>query len=304
LCFLFTFVSVGTVVLLSPALHKCFSVVGYRKRQNKEQMKFSPINCWLLTSEIADIDAIRSNDKDMQIVKKSILKNGYRAFLLDNKDVIETKQWYLDFLIGNEIRVYIDGSGVYKIANIDLSDNEIYFEKLNIPIGYKPWLFFSWQSDFNSSRSVVKEVLDEICEDINANFNPKQPIQIISPLREEDGAGNILDSLKKNIDLSLMFISDVTNVGQITETQNGQSVVTKNIPNPNVVFELSYSFVRKKIDQIIIVKKKREDLQPDILPFDFAQNRITEFTNKAGLKRTLDGIIKGYLRRINFIANT
>ena len=266
-------------------------------------MKFTTINCWLLTSEIANIDTIRSNDKDMQIIKKTILKNGYRAFLLDNKDVVEAKEWYLDFLIGKEIRVYIDGSGVYKIANIDLSDNEIYFEKLNIPIGYKPWLFFSWQSDYKASRKIVREVLDEICKDINDNFKPKQPIEILSPLREEDGAGNIVDSLKKNIDLSLMVISDVTNVGQVTEMQNEQSAIMKNIPNPNVVFELSYSFVRKKIDQIIIVKQKRKDLNPDTLPFDFAQNRVTEFTDKKDLRKTLDGIIKNYLKRINFIAN-
>lgn len=262
-------------------------------------MKFNPINCWLLNSEIANIDIIRSNERDVQIIKKSILKNGYRAFLLDNKDVVETKQWYLDFLIGNEIKVYIDGSGIYKIANIDLSDNEIYFEKLNIPIGYKPWIFFSWQSDYNGSRTIIKEVLDEICADINLNCNPKQNIEIVAPLRDEDGAGNIIDRLKKNIDLSLMIISDVTNVGQITDEQ---STIVKNIPNPNVIFELSYGFTRKRTDQIIVVKRKRTELNPDTLPFDFAQNRVTEFTSKSDLKNKLESIIKGYLKRINFIA--
>jgi hypothetical protein len=262
-------------------------------------MKFNPINCWLLNSEIANIDIIRSNERDVQIIKKSILKNGYRAFLLDNKEVIETKQWYLDFLIGNEIKVYIDGSGIYKIANIDLSDNEIYFEKLNIPIGYKPWIFFSWQSDYNGSRTIIQEVLDEICEHINSKCNPKQNIEIVKSLRDEDGASNIIERLKENIDLSLMIISDVTNVGQIA---NVESIIVKNIPNPNVIFELSYGFTRKRKDQIIIVKRKRKELTTDELPFDIAQNRVTNFASKSDLKNNLEKMIKDYLRRINFIA--
>jgi len=265
-------------------------------------MKFNPINCWLLSSEILNLDSLEFDKVDLKIIKKSILKNGYRAFLLEDTETTKKKSWYSDFLIGHEVRVYIEGSGIYKVANIDLSDNEIYFEKINIPIGYKPWLFFSWQSDYNCSRSIIKDVLDEICEDINANFSPKQPIEIVAPMRDEDGSDNILLSLKKNIDLSLMFIADVSNVGQvISKSDEGKDTTSKSIPNPNVVFELSYSYLRKRQDQIILLKRKRSDFVPDDLPFDFAQNRIISFTSKSTLKTALDKSIKGYLQRINFI---
>ena len=277
-------------------------------------MKFTPINCWIIQTEVFDINTLKERLHDIQIIKKSILKNGYRAFFIEDKEKVEQSAWYKDFLLTNEIRIYIDGSGVYKIANIDLSDNEIYFERLNVPVGYKPWIFYSWQSDYNSSRSNIQDALAEIVDEINKTRNPRQPLELVLSTRSEDGAFNIVDSIKKNIDQSLLIIADITNVSQVKKLENidnEQDVVEVKIkcyPNANVVFELSYAFIRKNSSQIILAKKKRTDFKntdgsvSDEVPFDFAQNLNLPYDKPSVLKDKLREIIVKYLQRITFIS--
>ena len=277
-------------------------------------MKFTPINCWIIQTEVFDITTLKERLHDIQIIKKSILKNGYRAFFIEDKEKVEQSAWYKDFLLTNEVRIYIEGSGVYKIANIDLSDNEIYFERLNVPVGYKPWIFYSWQSDYNSSRSNIQDALTEIIEEINKTRKPRQPLELVLSIRSEDGASNIVDAIKKNIDQSLLIIADITNVAQVkkTENTNNEHVIVeekiKCYSNANVVFELSYAFIRKNSSQIILLKKKRTDLKntdgsvSDDVPFDFSQNLNLAFDKPSVLKDKLREIIVKYLQRTTFIS--
>jgi hypothetical protein len=136
--------------------------------------------------------------------------------------------------------IEIDGSGLYRLINIDLSDNEMYFEKSNLQIGYKPWIFYSWQGDYNTSRSHIKD---------------------------ENNA------------------------------------VTKAYPNPNVIFELSLSFQRKKPNQIIMVKQNRQGdfSNHDDVPFDISHNRFVKYDDPPKLKEDIKENLISALKNIGII---
>lgn len=260
-------------------------------------MKFNKIKCWSIRSLIYDLPQITSEAPDLELIKKSILKNGYRAFCLNDREEIETSEWFTDHLLGVRAYFYIDGSGIYRLSNIDLTENEFYFEKDNMPVGYKPYVFYSWQSDFNQARNHIRDGINRVIAEVNENRNPNKPLELIESTRPEDGAEDILLAIKKNIDHSLIAVFDITNVASIP--QNGDNV--KCYPNANVVFELSYALQRKRSDQIIIVKKNRNDLPSNEVPFDFRQNLNLNYDQPAQLRTSLMQIVLEQLERIGFI---
>lgn len=260
-------------------------------------MQLTRVKCWYVGDSIYDIAQVAAQSQTLDLVKKSILKTGYRAFCLTDRASIEQSEWYQLYLTSDAVVFYIEGSGLYKLANVDLVENEFYFEKSNLPSGYKPWIFYSWQSDHNSSRTHIKEGIEKAVNILNSR-NPKSQIVIVDSPRPEDGAGNIVDSIKSNIDRSLMAIFDVTNVSKVVATDHA----SKCYPNANVVFELGYALSRKRADQVVMVKQNRNgDLGTDTTPFDFSQNRRIDYTKPADLKNKISDIIIEYFERIGFL---
>ncbi len=260
-------------------------------------MKYNPIKCWIVEDRVFDMQVVTQNQFDFQILKKSILKRGFRGFVIN--DALEEQNWYREFLLGMEVRVYIEGSGVYQIVNIDLSENEIYFERLNIPIGYMPWVFYSWQSDDNEVRLEIENVLEEVIEDINKTRNPRQPLELRNSMEVKGGSHNIVTELKKEIDRSLLVIADVTNIAQVIDL-NGE-VKEKWHPNSNVMFEMSYAFIKKTHDQVIVVKKTRPNQHENHSPFDTRQNRTVFYSELDELKENLMQAVSLSLEQIGYI---
>jgi hypothetical protein len=266
-------------------------------------MIYTLIKCWHIKASAFDLDVISSASPTLQLLKKSILKNGYRAFYTDERKLIANSDWYKDFLMGEKVFFYIDGSGMYRLVNIDLSENELYFEKDNLPAGYKPWIFYSWQSDHNSSRSHIKDALVEIIKHINDTRNPKLILELVEATRPEDGVKDIPSAIKEKIDKCLFSFFDITNVSTVNRSSEQKKQSTKSYPNANVVFELSYALHRKRIDQIVFVKKKRNDFDEDLVPFDFEHYKRLDYDKPAILKEELKTIIINAFERFNFISN-
>jgi len=259
-------------------------------------MNLIKVKCWYLRNSYFDITQLDKDSPNLLLVKKSILKNGYRAFFLNDKNEIENSDWYQQFLLGSVPYFYIEGSGLYILSNIDIAESELYFERNNKSISYKPWIFFSWQSDFSSSRNDIKDAIKYCAEEIN-KLNPINKIEIVESTRPEDGAKDILKAILDNINKSLLSIFDISNVSQVLQNNDKSQ---KSYPNANVVFELSYALSKKPVDQIIIIKKKRNDID-DNVPFDFRQNRFLIYEEKNVLKKELLSIIKNYFERIKYI---
>lgn len=266
--------------------------------------KYSTIKCWFVADAVTDPQSLKSEPPDLTLIKKSILKNGYRGFAVEERAAIEAQTWYSAFLIGDEVRFYVDGSGVYRLVNCDMTENELYFERLNVPIGFKPWVFYSWQSDSNASRAHIQDALKDAIAHINGTLSPRQRLTIVESTRDEDGSKNIVEAIKQNIDRSLIAIFDVTNVARVNQDADDtdSSDDEKQYPNANVVFELSYALAKKRSDQIILVKRSRKaDFTGDHVPFDFEQNRRINYDKPAKLKKELKELLISYLKRIAFI---
>lgn len=267
-------------------------------------MAINRIKCWRIKSLGYDIDAIIKEKHDLELVRKSILKNAYRAFFLNEKEEIETTGWYKNHLVGEKNKFYIDGSGIYKLANIDLTEKELYFEKDNLFFGYKPWIFYSWQSDYVISKNYINQALSEIIDSINSNHKPKRRLELVESTRLEDGAKDIVSAIKQNIDKSLITIFDITSVAEVIKNKGEDSqLFTKYYPNANVVFEFSYALQRKGEHQIILVKQKRDDLDNDLVPFDFQQHRYYLYKEASDLKQRLTLVISNTLEKMGFIYN-
>jgi hypothetical protein len=273
--------------------------------------KYATIKCWSITDFVTDPEIIAAEPPTLLLIKKSILKLGYRAFAIDERVTIEKLPWYPKFLLGEEVRFYIDGSGVYRLVNCDLTENELYFERLNVPLGHKPWVFYSWQSDYNPSRSAIKKALDEAVEHINRTLSPRQTLEVVESTRPEDGAKDIVDAIRDNLNKCMLAVFDITNIIPVkpldsdTRSSDGRSGAkesSKSYPNPNVVFELGYALAQKRAGQIVLVKRERKlDFPDDQVPFDFSHNRRINYSEPAKLKRQIMDILINYFRNINYI---
>lgn len=257
-------------------------------------MKFLPINCWRVSSAVFDVNVVTNQERAFQLLKKSILKNGFRGFIIDSATGIEQTEWYRGFLKGEKPEFYIEGSGVYKIVNIDLSENEIYFEKLNIPIGFEPKIFYSWQSDYDESYTEIREALVEVIDHINKIRMPRAPLILANDKeRPKGGSNQIVEQLKRDIDTALIVVADITNVAQIKDRE-------KSHPNANVIFEMSYAFIKKTYDQVIIIRKHRQDIS-DNVPFDYYQNNRIDYATLENLKEQLNTHLADCLEKIGYI---
>ena len=258
-------------------------------------MRPNQIKAWYAPNPNQHLNDIRSGEP-ITIFKKSVLKTGYRAFLAI--DIEDTQpEWLQQFLLEDLTLFYIDGSGFYSLANIDLSDGELYFAKYNLPVGFQPWIFYSWQSDYNTSRNNITEALNRCIDHINTNRNPRSSISVVSATRQEDGADDIVQAIKRNIDRSLMCVFDITNVAQTPDADPPRWH-----PNANVSYELGYALNRKRRDQIIIIQRTRNgEGSNTTCPFDFAHHRRLNYTRPQQLRQDLPEIITAYLERISFI---
>ncbi|MCX5968199.1 MAG: nucleotide-binding protein [Cyanobacteria bacterium] len=260
-------------------------------------MQITRVKCWFVGDSIYDVAQVEAQPHTLDLVKKSILKAGYRAYCLTDRAAIESSAWYQLHLISGVVIFYIEGSGLYKLANIDLVESEFYFEKSNLPARYRPWIFYSWQSDYNPSRGHIREGINSAVDIINSR-NPKSQVIAVESTRPEDGAGNIVEAIKANIDRSLMAIFDITNVSRVDANEQAG----KCYPNANVVFELGYALSRKRADQVLMIKKSRSaELGNDSTPFDFAQNRRIDYDRPATLKQQISDAVVEYFERIGFL---
>jgi hypothetical protein len=272
--------------------------------------KYTTIKCWNLPDALTDPQILTARDPSLLLIKKSILKLGYRAFAVDEREKIEKQAWFPQFLLGDEVRFYIDGSGVYRLVNCDLMENELYFERLNVPVGHKPWVFYSWQSDYNPSRSVIKEALVGAIDHINDNMSPRQKLEIVESTRPADGAKDIVEAIQDNLNKCMFAVFDITNVAPVMLVEGAEKVEAspnpteepKCYPNANVVFELSYALARKRPDQIVLAKRvRKEHFKDDRVPFDFDHNKRIDYSQPAKIRKDLKDILIAYFRSVNYI---
>jgi hypothetical protein len=255
-------------------------------------MAIIALKAWYL-EKYEPIRELEKRPHDLRLSKNSLLKSGLRADFLEDSADVKKSAWFQRYLEGEIVEFYIEGSGGYAIANIDLSSHEIYFSKQEVMANLEPEIFLSYQTEFSESSELLRDELESIIETLNRRS--RLPLTLRESHRLSEGAVRLNSSLMRSIRQCLLFIADGTSIAEISDTP------PLLIPSPKVCVEMGYALHSKRSEQILLTSMERSEM-PGQFPFDLpSQNRLI-FKDKNQLKKILPKTIEAQLQRFNLLS--
>lgn len=252
-------------------------------------MAIIALKAWYL-QEYEPIKDLEKRPHDLRLSKNSLLKSGLRADFLDDSEEVKKSVWFQRYLEGETVEFYIEGSGGYTIANLDLSSHEIYLSKRDVMAHLEPIIYFCYQDEFPDSNEILREELETVVDKLNAKS--RIPLTIKESHRLTDGPTRLNSSLMKAIRQSLLFIADGTAIAQINTNP------VQLVPSPRVCVEVGYALQCKRAEQLLLVQMERPDY-PGFFPFDLPnQNRLV-FKDRTQLRKALLSQIQSQLHPFN-----
>ena len=178
-------------------------------------MAIIALKAWYL-SDYEPIRELESRPHDLRLAKNSLLKSALRADFLEDIEEVKQAEWFQRYLEGDLVEFYVEGSGTYAIANIDLISHEIYFAKQDSLSNLDPTIFLSYQTEYTDSSDMLREEIESFIK----KFNNKSrlSVSLIESHRLSQGAVRINSSLMRQIRRSLLFIADATPILDIEGT--------------------------------------------------------------------------------------
>jgi hypothetical protein len=251
-------------------------------------MSIIALRAWYL-QDYEPITELEKRPPDIRLSKKSLLKSGLRADFLEDSDEVKASTWFRRYLEGENIEFYIEGSGGYCVANIDLISHEIYLTKQALLSQLEPTIFFSYQTEYGKSSDILREQLQETLKIINPKS--RLPITLIESSRSHRQPLRLSRTMVRKIRRSLLFIADTTAITGIDDQE-----ISRLIPSPSVCVEIGYALENKKSEQILLAHQKRADLDGEF-PFDLPTQQVLQFTDGDELSKILTVTIENQLAR-------
>ncbi len=254
-------------------------------------MAIIALKAWYL-QEYEPLKDLEKRPHDLRLSKNSLLKSGLRADFLDDSATVKMASWFQRYLEGDPIEFYIEGSGSYAIANIDLQSHEIYFVKQDSLARLEPVIFLCYQTEYPNSSDLLREELQLILDKIN----PKSriPLSLKESHRLTDGPTRLNSTLMKSIRNCLLFVADSTPIAHI------ESSPPQLLPSPKVCVEVGYALQCKRPEQIILTHMERPEL-PGQFPFDLPTQSRLSFKDKSQLHKNLPALVQAQLERFNLL---
>jgi hypothetical protein len=131
-------------------------------------------------------------------------------------------------------------------------------------------VFYSWQSDSPAETNLkaIRNSLDKAFK-LVGKTHPGLKLTRDEATRDTSGSPNIASKILEKIDAADVFVADITTV-----TPAGAK---RPCPNPNVSYELGYAVAALGWDRVILLFNKTRGDFPKDIPFDFIQNRISDY---------------------------
>lgn len=255
-------------------------------------MAIIALKAWYL-KEYEPIRDIEKRPQDLRLSKNSLLKSALRADFLDDSDIVKQSEWFQRYLDGEPVEFYIEGSGTYAIANIDLISHEMYFTKHDGMGNLEPNIFLCYQTEFAESSELLRDELKDFIEKLNKRS--RVHIGLEESHRLTEGPVRLSSTLMRKIRKSLLFIADGTPILQLDGTP------TQMIPSPKVCVEVGYALHSKRAEQILLAQMERSDL-PGQFPFDLPSSSRLQFRSKTDLRKMLSQSLESQLKRFKLIA--
>jgi hypothetical protein len=251
-------------------------------------MAIIALKAWYVP-EYEPLKDVEKRPHDLRLSKNSLLKSALRADFLDDRETVKRSAWFQRYLEGDFVEFYIEGSGTYAIANIDLSSHEIYFTKVDVLSSLEPIIFLSYQQEYPEASELLREELKAIIETLNKRSRVQ--LSLKESHRMSEGAVKLNSNQLRSIRQSLIYIADGTSIIEVDEHP---------IPSPKVCVELGYALQAKRVEQIFVAQMERPDVAGNF-PFELpTQNRLV-FKNKTQLSKVLGKTIETQLQRFNII---
>ncbi|MEM6448933.1 MAG: hypothetical protein AAF703_01330 [Cyanobacteria bacterium P01_D01_bin.105] len=252
-------------------------------------MAIIALKAWYLEN-YEPIRELEKRPHDLRLAKNSLLKSALRADFLEDIEEVKQADWFQRYLEGDLVEFYVEGSGTYAIANIDLISHEIYFAKQDSLSNLDPTIFLSYQAEYTHSSDLLRDEIEAFLK----KFNPQSrlPISLVESHRLSQGAVRINSSLMRQIRRSLLYIADGTPIIGVDGSP------PQLVPSPKVCVEMGYALQCKRSEQIILAQMERADL-PGQFPFDTPTHNRLSFTKKSDLKKELPQLLTARLQRFN-----
>lgn len=251
-------------------------------------MSIIALRAWYL-QDYEPISELEKRPPDIRLSKKSLLKSGLRADFLEDSDEVKASTWFKRYLEGENIEFYIEGSGGYCVANIDLISHEIYLTKQTLLGQLEPTIFFSYQTEYATSSDLIREQLRESLEILNSKS--RLPLTLIESSRPSHTVLRLNRTMMRKIKRSLLFIADTTAITVVERKEINQL-----IPSPNVCVEIGYALESKRSEQIVLMYQQRPELEGEF-PFDLPVQQILQFSDRDELNKTLTLTLENQLAR-------
>ncbi|MGH1393337.1 MAG: hypothetical protein ACRAVC_04790 [Trichormus sp.] len=251
-------------------------------------MSIIALRAWYL-QDYEPISELEKRPPDIRLSKKSLLRSALRADFLEDSDEVKQSTWFTRYLEGENIEFYIEGSGGYCVANIDLISHEIYFTKQTLLAQLEPTIFLSYQVDYAPASDALKEALRKSLETLN--LRSRFPLTLVESYRPSNAPIRLNRTVMRKIRKSLLFIADTTPIASIDGEENQQL-----IPSSNVCVELGYAIQSKRAEQILLAQMQRSDMLGQF-PFDLPTQQILQFQDISELNKILTKSIETQLAR-------
>lgn len=252
-------------------------------------MAIITLRAWYVP-EYEPLRSLMNRPHDLRLAKNSLLKSALRADFLDEMSVVQSSQWFQNYLAGQTVEFYIEGSGSYTIANLDIISHEIYFIKQESYSQLEPVVLFSYQNQLSNTSHAIYEALQEAISQINRTSRIALSLERVHRAANQPvklkGQGMI--SLKR----SLLFVADVSPITHLGDQP---------LFSPEVCIELGYALQVKRSDQILLVQiaSKANSGFPFALPFQ----QCLAAEDGTGLSQQLTSALSQALQRFNLLPN-
>lgn len=257
-------------------------------------MSIIALRAWYI-EKYEPIPELEKRPPDIRISKKSLLKSALRADFLEDSDEVKKSTWFGRYLEGDNIEFYVEGSGGYYVANIDLISHEIYFTKQALLAQLEPTIFLSYQNEYPEASDALRQGLLDTLDKLN--LRSRLPLKLIESIRPKDAPMRLGSSMMRKIRRSLLFIADTTPVTSIDRGKEKSLLV----PSANTCIEIGYAIQSKRSEQILLAQMQRQDCIGEF-PFDLAATQIIQFKDSRELNKILPQTIENTLARFRLFA--
>jgi hypothetical protein len=251
-------------------------------------MSIIALRAWYL-EDYEPIAELEKRPPDIRLSKKSLLRSAMRADFLEDSDEVKQSTWFGRYLEGENIEFYIEGSGGYCVANIDLISHEIYFTKQALLAQLEPTIFLCYQTEYAAASDALKEELQKSLSSLN--LRSRLPLGLAEAYRPSDAPLRLSRAIMRKIRKSLLFIADTTPIANIAGKETNRL-----IPSPHVCVEIGYAIQSKRSEQILLAHMQRPEFEGQF-SFDLPTQQILQFQNSDELNKILTTAIETQLAR-------